>query len=241
MQRPNVVISSLAWCVTFYVPVGAAVIYVDSNAAGQNNGSSWADAHTSLCAALSQSFSGDEVWVAKGTYAPIELKNGVKVYGGFSGTETVASASDPEAHKTYLSGGGVSRGVVSINNNWSAVLRGFYITDGFVDIPKAGGGLYLENSNATIVQCAFTGNSAKFAGGAVANYSGGLPTFVNCKFYLNGAVNNKPTPVGGGAVFNHDGAPTFVNCLFYRNKAGDGGAVVTLQWRSHFHQLHLCG
>jgi hypothetical protein len=39
---------------------------------------------------------GDQIWVAAGTYIPIDevrghsfwLKNGVKIYGGFAGTES---------------------------------------------------------------------------------------------------------------------------------------------------------
>ncbi|MGB2987613.1 MAG: hypothetical protein WBE26_17240, partial [Phycisphaerae bacterium] len=152
-----------------------------------------------------------------------------KVCGGFAGTESSASAGDPDAHKTYIDGGSLSRAVKSINNDSSTVLRGFIIKNGAArGWTETGGGLYLENSSAQVVRCVFTENTAEFAGGAVANHFGGSPTFVNCRFYSNGTGENKSTPLGGGAVFNHDGAPVFVNCLFHGNKASEGGAVLTL-------------
>lgn len=217
------------------LPVYAGVIYVNASATGANDGTSWSHARTSLSAAIDSAGAGDEVWVAEGAYRPIALKSGVKVYGGFMGTETAASASAPELHRTYISGAGSQRVVTSVGNDASTVLRGFTIKDGLLLQPdQAGGGLYLNNSSATIVECDFTNNSARFAGGAVANYHGGSPTFINCRFFANGGANGNTTPVGGGAVFNHDGSPSFVNSVFHGNKAGDGGAVVSLRGSVEF-------
>ena len=43
------------------VPLEAAVVYVDSSAAGANNGGSWTDAFTDLQDALGGAASGDEI------------------------------------------------------------------------------------------------------------------------------------------------------------------------------------
>lgn len=98
-------------------PVGAAsapaptIIYVDGSATGANNGTSWTDAYTDLQDALSAPpVSGDEIWVADGTYKPrttywaLSLKNGVAIYGGFSGVETSLEQRDWRTNVSLLSG-----------------------------------------------------------------------------------------------------------------------------------------
>ena len=85
---------------------GASVIYVNAAASGPtHDGATWATAFADLQAALSAAGAADEIWVAAGTYAPtagtdrtvsFALKNGVGVYGGFAGTETLRSQRDPD-------------------------------------------------------------------------------------------------------------------------------------------------
>ena len=87
-------------------------IYVNANATGANNGASWSDAYTSLDAAITASTTSNEIWVASGTYKPagtgrtttFNLKNGLKMYGGFNGTETNLSERNPTTNVTILSG-----------------------------------------------------------------------------------------------------------------------------------------
>jgi len=71
-----------------------SVIYVDIDATGNNDGTSWSNAFTDLQDALDKAFDGDEIWVAEGTYKPtdtddsnvsFELGEGVTLYGGFDG------------------------------------------------------------------------------------------------------------------------------------------------------------
>lgn len=83
--------------------VNAAVRYVTAN--GTGDGSSWTQASGDLQATIDASASGDEIWVAAGTYSPTKLikstkktskafflKDGVSLYGGFAGNE--ASIAD---------------------------------------------------------------------------------------------------------------------------------------------------
>jgi len=87
--------------------------YVDADATGAGDGSSWADAWPSLVSALAAAPSGAEIWVAEGTYKPTTgsdrkarfvVPARVKVYGGFSGVETKRSERDWIKHRTVLSG-----------------------------------------------------------------------------------------------------------------------------------------
>jgi predicted outer membrane repeat protein len=105
------------------------VVYVDPDATGDNNGSSWADAYTSLQPALpdtSASFTPVEIWVAGGVYKPDEgsgdreatfaLADGVRLYGGFDGTDGSGGGAreglreqrddTPETNSTILAGDG---------------------------------------------------------------------------------------------------------------------------------------
>jgi uncharacterized repeat protein (TIGR02543 family) len=93
------------------------VVFVDDNASAGGDGKSWATAHKHLQDALANASSGDEIWVAEGTYKPdqgagktagdrtvsFNLVNGVGMYGGFTGTET---AREPlgDGNQTILSG-----------------------------------------------------------------------------------------------------------------------------------------
>ncbi|MBD3863836.1 T9SS type A sorting domain-containing protein [Olleya marilimosa] len=76
-------------------------VYVDANASGANNGSSWTDAFTTIDAALVGATPNSKLWVAKGVYkptaknTPLEINDtSVAIYGGFDGTETQLSDRD---------------------------------------------------------------------------------------------------------------------------------------------------
>lgn len=92
--------------------LSAQTIYVRAGAAGANNGTSWADAFTSLDAALDVAQPGQDIWVAAGTYKPsggtpastFIVEAGINIYGGFAGTETSLSQRNLAANVTRLSG-----------------------------------------------------------------------------------------------------------------------------------------
>lgn len=194
-------------------------IHVDADATGRNDGTSWASAFTSPAEALEAAAVGDDVWVAEGTYGPIELKSGVKIIGGFAGSEGSAAEADPYAHKTYISGSGKTRAVTAKGVDAAAELRGFIITNGLVEPPDTGGGMYLEASDVVVARCVFTRNRSVVMGGALAVW-GGSPTFRDCRFFDNDGG------WGAGAVYVHKSAsPAFTNCLFHGNRAWEAGAV----------------
>lgn len=85
--------------------------YVDKDATGNNDGTSWADAYTDLQDALTN-FDGNDIWVAEGTYTPdasdrtvsFSIPAGARIYGGFAGTETATNQRVAGANETILSG-----------------------------------------------------------------------------------------------------------------------------------------
>lgn len=138
-----------------YVPCPPAnIIYVNANATGANSGASWTNAFTDLQSALNSTCPGiTQIWVAAGTYKPTSgadrnisfvMKNGLAIYGGFSGngTETMLSQRNWTTNVTTLSGDIGTVGSATDNsyhvifNNFTsgspltngAVLDGFTIT-----------------------------------------------------------------------------------------------------------------
>lgn len=198
-------------------------VYVDAYATGAGNGTSWQNAFTDLQAALFAAQPGDQVWVALGIYKPTDgynrevyfkLKNGVQLYGGFSGVETELEQRNWERFKTTLSG---NIGLVEDDKDNSytilyiektdmeTVVDGFFLTGGRADNSapfvstysneKSGGAIYVMAEGSTVYptvrNCNFENNYAREFGGAVYLYTGEgkeemLP-FENCWFVNNRA------------------------------------------------------
>jgi len=214
----------------------ARIIYVKADARGANNGTSWANAYTSLQTALAAATSDTEIWVAMGTYLPttgasrratFHLKNGVALYGGFRGHETARDQRNWIAYQTILNGDIGLRGirddnvyhvVMSSDNDATAVLDGFTITDGNAtgaDWYSRGGGMLNVNGGPTVRNCTFTGNQA-IDGGGMLNYTSS-PTVIQSVFRGNTATN-------GGGMYNAFGShSTVINALFIGNTAHSWG------------------
>ena len=107
---------SLVFCMTAALTLSSsaeAAIYVKSDAMGAANGSNWADAYPTLQAALGVGANQD-IWLALGTYTPgpsggprtlsFLLPSGVRLFGGFAGTESALEQRDPQVNATILSG-----------------------------------------------------------------------------------------------------------------------------------------
>jgi hypothetical protein len=218
--------------------------YVKQPATGTANCQSWDNACT-LQAALTTAISGDEIWVKAGTHKPtsgsdraatFQLKNGVAVYGGFAGAETLSSQRNPTVNVTILSGdlNGNDNSVVNIDeptradNSYhvvigatGATLDGFTITAGNASINPyplfAGGGmLNLPDSSPTLVNLTFSGNSAASGGGMLNDSSSPMLTDVT--------FSGNSVSMDGGGMYNIASSnPILTNVTFSGNSASSWG------------------
>lgn len=240
----RVLLLCLIFSLTAACSLQAAVIYVDLNATGLNDGSSWANAYTDLAPALSASTSGDEIWVADGTYYPgvsgdnaatYPLKKGVVVYGGFTGVggleETTLSQRDFRNNLSILSGDLDQSGTPTANDAYhvvdaigedtTAIVDGCIISGGNAvgaGIDNRGGGAQLISGGASFINCIFEDNNTSNFGGAI--YGNSQMTLINCLFRRNTSSQR------GGALYQAGGPVKVYNCVFVENTAViEGGAM----------------
>jgi len=210
----------------------------------------WASAYTDLQLALAAAASGDEIWVAAGAYKPtvtadrtitFSMKNGVGVYGGFNGTETLRSQRDPAANVTILSGD-IGTPSVSNDNSYhvvtadaavtlSGVFDGFTVMGGQADGNPAsnqdrGGALWVNGGSPKLVGVTFTANYAAFRGGAVRVESG-APQLLSCTL----AGNTVAFGAGGGGLSTGAGSVDMESCIVRSNSISGsttgGGGIQT--------------
>jgi predicted outer membrane repeat protein len=213
---------------------GGKIIYVDCNATGRNDGSSWADAFKNLRSALNVASTSEQIWVAKGVYKPNQdeeqsatgkgpatfmLKTGVAIYGGFPSGGGKWEESDPTTNKTILSGD-VKDEDITVNilveqqsktGHFEKIFH--VVTASGVDETALIDGFIITGGNANGSQY----NTEQCGGGLYSK--AGSPTISNCTFKLNSAAQ-------GGAISIWQGNPRFVNCRFIENSAGDTGGAI---------------
>ena len=212
-------------------------VYVDEKSTGARYGGNWENAFQSLQNASEIAACNPfitEIWVKEGDYYPtegmdktksFELIEGVAIYGGFNGTESMLNQRDVNAHVTTLSGNignpgdkmDNSQTVVKAENvNSTAVLDGFVIKDGYSDTNE-GVGLANYNSSATIRRCTFINNYSGLNGGAVSNENGSSSVFSDCVFIDNSCE-------GQGGAINNKGSSNIIlqDCFFNSNTCNSG-------------------
>ena len=221
--------------------VRSNILFVDKDATGNGDGTTWAHAYPSLTEALLSQNSFTEVWVADGTYLPGDIRPstfllppGIGVYGGFNGTESSRSQSDPALNITVLSGDiGVPNDIsdnayhVIIPSDGS-LLSGFTIRGGNAnknysnDDRGKGGGLWGDSSDFTISNCTFTSNFA-YQGGAGIYLKDVNASIINCVF-----LDNQSDSTGkGGAAYLEDSNVSLQACSFSSNTSGlEAGAIL---------------
>ncbi|MHB9038330.1 MAG: DUF1565 domain-containing protein [Armatimonadota bacterium] len=139
------------------------VKYVKQN--GTGNGTSWADAYGSVQSAIEAARPSGEVWVAAGQYGTISLKESVRLYGGFAGTETLREQRNWVANASILDGHGTSRVVLAESGVTEyARIDGFTIRNGLAN-NSSGGGILCDSVSPIIANNIITANVAGYGGG----------------------------------------------------------------------------
>ena len=190
----------------------AARHYVDIDASGANDGSSWADAYVDLQSALGVASSEDEIWVAEGTYKPTSgtdrsatfaLVSGVAMYGGFAGSESELAERNWDAQVTELSGeiGDPTRQYDNTYNLVTAIGLGpGTVLDGF------------ELRDADAQSSGLDGGGVRLVGGELVIRHGKI----DC------------TSAVGGGIYN-EGAALTLDDVVVRGHAGRGAGIANVQ------------
>jgi len=228
------------YSIVFFILLAGGVVragtwYVKPAPSGTGSGNSWANASASLAAIITGAASGDQVWVAAGTYVPggaatstFQMKTGVLVYGGFAGGEVLLSARNWATNVTILSGNNVCYNVVTSSGvSGTTTLDGFTITKGIASGgTTTGGGIYDNGSTITYANCIITVNTAVGNGGGAYVSGGGTVTFTNCTFSSNSTTAALSTTTGGGGFANVGGTAVFTGCTFSNNTSSSAGGGV---------------
>ena len=215
-------------------------IFVDDDASGVNDGSSWADAYNSLQDGLARADSSVkpvEIRVAQGIYKPappppasppgappllfdrtatFQLINGVTIKGGYAGYgEADPNARDIDVYETILSGDLAGNDVEMIDpcdllDELSRGENSYHVVTG-------------SNTDETAILGGFTitAGNAKGSGygGGIYNRSG-TPALMNCTF-----VRNSAEFFGGAIYYQGSSNPKLINCTFNENSAMSGGGI----------------
>ncbi len=245
IEAPRIVSSTIDIGPYEYQCGRAGIIYVDTNAAGNNFGGDWKNAFTNLQVAIDfaqdcHPSSTPEIWVAAGTYVPSKefdadgsggsdarektfyISKDLRLLGGFGGypdgNESGPQDRNWNTHPTILSG--ELGGAGNTDNAYHVVfIDGTQSTNIYAACVLDGFQITDGNANSTGI------NSR---GGGIYNHGEGAgnacnPSILNVEFFNNLAAT-------GGAIhnngFNGDCSPTIQNSLFYQNSASDRGGAI---------------
>ncbi len=141
------------------------IIYVDKEASGSNNGTSWDDAYVDLqdgfyrAANSNCAVGGFSVHVAQGTYSPgydaadtFGIPDGTKVIGGY---KTGGGDWNPDRYETILTGVADPN---SVNNDAVVTMGADTLLGGFTVTGSADYGVYGDGSDFSIRNCKIESN-----------------------------------------------------------------------------------
>lgn len=212
----------------------AATIYVNQSAPGPaHDGLSWQTAFISVQPAINSATSGDEIWVARGVYRGcISTKDGVALFGGFSGTETSRDSRDWIANVSTLDGE-MAGSVVTIPVGAGLATRidGFRIQNGSgtpVSVYMAGGGIISYGASPTITNNMIVNNNVGSNG-----YGGGIFFYASNGAVVTSNIITSNIAYCGGGIWSegYAGPGIFVsgNTITNNSASKSGGGIYCLR------------
>jgi len=234
----------------FCQSVSQNIIYVNVNTSSTTqNGESWNTAYKFLQDAILNAQNGDQIWVASGTYFPdeanhsdikpndpqisFEMKNGVSIYGGFSGNESTIDQRNIVENITVLSGeidgAFKSTNVVKTTTNVDSTS----ILDGFTIFGASSYQINVDAGSNGNISPYFKNLIIKKFGPAVfigaSQNAKSHPVFKNVHF-LNSPTGPEPSvnikPFFGGEI-----NVTMIDCSFINSEADVAGPAVSISSR----------
>ena len=224
---------------------GKKYYVVGSQSNNSGDGLSWATAKKSVQDALNLAVSGDSVWVAAGTYHPTMdplgsstptdsrnksffLRAGIKLYGGFAGTEKLLSDRITGVNITTLSGD-IANTPSDNSDDCYHVIIAYSNNSPWIAPESIIDGIKIINSNAngnTSIRLLATSTTNTDE----INQELGAGIFsLNCCLKINKCLisGNAAAVNGGGIYFTGQQTNTVSNCIIDLNSAngGAGGGI----------------
>lgn len=159
--------------------------------------------HATIQGAINASSNGDIIAIAAGTYAEFGINP-----GGRSITIRGAIEADGDPAVTVDGKGGGSVVVCTSGETSETTLENLVIRNG---LAVFGGGMFINNSSPSLINCRLIDNQAYDGGGLYCN--GGSTSLTNCMFYGNSADS-----VGGGMALV-TGSHILTGCYIASNSA----------------------
>ena len=204
-------------------------IYVDIDATGSDNGTTWNHAYNDLQDAINAAAVGDIIWVAQGTYLPqrdhtgnlspadprdkvFYLNKDIVILGGFDGSESDFKQRDIENNVTRLSGD-IGVATDSADNCYHVLMTSTLGKNASID------GFTISHGNAD------GSGSISFGGTIYRNLGGGLTDYNSTRAKMNNLTISENYAEGGGGIYMLYSWIHFHKCTIHNNTSKNGGGL----------------
>lgn len=225
--------SGLSFCCTVSFS-NAGTLYVKTNGNDALPGTSWSEAKRTVGAAIASGTNDTDIWIAGGRYAEhITLKPGLRLFGGFSGTESSLEQRDWHTNLSVIWGTTNKAVVIITNAGPNTRLDGLTIGGGN---GIHGGGVQMVASGPIIANSTIRNNITDGAGAGISIW--GFFLFSSSAYYFpvmtnniivdNQSINDEGD---GGGIAVVGSSPLIAWNLIARNTATRNGGGIAC-WRN---------